>query len=251
MDHEDEGWVKIPYDGLLEVHGDGDEKTFSRKYVKSPEKLFKPNYFNTPRTSRIIEEPGFEKQLDHKEEVKEMINLPTAIMESRETSSEAQSNQDPIFQVFFNKENQFVETKMDSPRLSSRESDLSHIETGAFQYEGKDGDHMVNCSSPSKMIKEEVVAWNESKQRLNFWKWGVSGIGVFCSVGMAAATICIIICGNGRRHKQQSKKLRIQINPENKRIQQVVQKANEAMSAVRGVPLVKAQITYGGYYESI
>lgn len=34
-------------------------------------------------------------------------------------------------------------------------------------------------------------------------------------------------------------------------IKQVVQKANEAMSAVRGVPLVKAQITYGGHYETV
>ncbi|KAJ0616686.1 hypothetical protein HanIR_Chr02g0093261 [Helianthus annuus] len=101
------------------------------------------------------------------------------------------------------------------------------------------------------MIKKEVVIWKESNERLmNLWKWGLNGIGGFCSLGMTAATICIIMYVNGKRHKQQ-KKLKFQNYPDNKRINQVVQKANEAMSAMRGVPLVNAQITHGGHYESL
>nr|XP_043637617.1 uncharacterized protein LOC122608583 [Erigeron canadensis] len=254
MDLEDEEWVNIRYDGLLEVHNDGDdEKIFSRNYVKSPSNFFKSNYFNTKHNLQNLvkdDEPIIEKQmvsctsqLDHKDEVK----LPSLINESKERSDDdhLKLDQDPIFQVVFKKENKFVEMKLDS----HQESNLSHIETQSFQYEENSGDHIVDCSSPSKMIKQEIVAWEESNNKLNFWKWGLSGIGAFCSVGMAAATICIIIFGNGRKHKQQ--KLTIQIYPENKRIKQVVQKANEAMSAVRGVPLVKAQITYGGQYESL
>ncbi|KAI3822741.1 hypothetical protein L1987_10338 [Smallanthus sonchifolius] len=259
MDLEDEDWVNVHYDGLLEVHDDRDEKFFSRTYVKSPIKCYERDYFNARKTPQyfIEDESIFEKQLDHKEGVKEIIKLPILIKQSKETSfesdpdhdpeQESNSNQDPIFHVFFRKENQFVEMKMGSPRLSSQESDLSHIETAPFQHDEKCGDHVVNCSSPSKMIKK-AVTWKESNQRLKFWKWGLSGIGVFCSVGMTAATICIIICGNGTRHKQQNQKLRIQIYPD-KRINQVVQKANEAMSSMRGLPLVKAQITYGGHYE--
>lgn len=269
MDLEDEGWVNIPHEGLLEVNGDGDEKNFSRKYVKSPAKLLKPYYFDTQQNSQdfMEDEPRFEKQflsiptqLDHEDEVKEIIKLQIPIKESKEITTESEPepelepelDQDQIFQDFFKKEDQFVETKMGSPRLSSREPNMSHTEISQFQYEEKSGDHVITCSSPSKMIKQEVIAWEENNQRLNFWKWGLSGIGAFCSLGMAAATVCIVILGNGRRHKQQNRKLKIQIYSDNKRINNVVQQANEAMSAMRGVPnLVKAQITYGGYCESI
>ncbi|KAI3716581.1 hypothetical protein L1987_67551 [Smallanthus sonchifolius] len=256
MDLEDEGWVSVPYDGLLEVHDDGDEKFFSRKYVKSPTKFYKQNYFNTSHTSQyyVDDEPVFVNQFDHKEMVEEIIKLPILITEPKETSfeSEPELKQDPIFQVFFKKENQFVDMTMGSPRLSYHEYNLSCTETHTFQHEEKNDDHVVNCSS-SKMVVKEVVACKESNQRLDFWKWGLNGIGIFCSLGMAAATICIIICGNGRRHKQQNQKLKFQIYHDNKRIKQVVQKANEAISAmrVRGVPLVNAQITYGGHYEII
>lgn len=260
MDLEDEGWVNIPYDGLLEVNDDGDERIFSRKYVKSPAKLLKPNYFDSPQNSQdfVEEEPRFQKlllsnptKLDHEDEIKEVIKLQIPIMESKEIRSEPEPelDQDQIFQVFLKKENQFVEMKMGSPRLSSQETDMSHTEISPFLYDETSSDHVVNCSSPSKMIKQEVVAWEENNQRLNFWKWGLSGIGAFCSLGMAAATVCIIILGNGKRLKQQNPKLKIQIYSDNQRIKKVVEQANEAMSAMRGVPLVKAQITYGGYYE--
>ncbi|XP_076960827.1 uncharacterized protein LOC143637278 [Bidens hawaiensis] len=241
MDVEDEGWVSVPCDGLLEVHGDGDDKIFSRKYTNSP--------------------TIFENQFDHKEDVKEIIKLPILIMEPKQNSyepepepeseSESDQDQDPIFQVFFKKGNQLVETKMGSPRLSCQEYDFSRTETGSFQYEEKNDDHVIGCSSSPKMIKKEVVDWKENKERfMNVLKWGLDGIGGFCSLGMAAASICVILYVNGRRHKQQ-KKLKLQIHPDNKRIKQVVQKANEAMSAVRGVPLVNAQITHGGHYESL
>ncbi|XP_076914134.1 uncharacterized protein LOC143579001 [Bidens hawaiensis] len=255
MDLEDEEWVNIPRDlGLLEVQDYEGEKIFLEKYVMSSGNFYKPNHFYTSKTSQDCTEyePILEKQSDHKE-VKEIIKHPILIEGSKENSensfeSELDSNQDPIFHVFFKKENQFVEMIMGSPRLSSQESCLSRIETVPLEQNEKHGD---NCSSPSKMIKKEVVAWKESNQRLNFWKWGLSGIGVFCSVGMTAITICVIMCGSGRRHKQQNQKLRIQIYPDNKRIKQVVQNANEAMSTMRGVSLVRAQITYGGHYESI
>ncbi|KAL8217107.1 hypothetical protein R6Q57_023944 [Mikania cordata] len=258
MDLEDEDWVNVPYDELLEVHHDEDDKFFSRKFAT---KSYKSGYFRIPKTSQdyVKDDPICENQLDHKE----VIKLPILIGDSIETSGKAESkpkpdhdleqesnsNQDPIFHVFFEKENQFVEMKMDSSRPSSQELGLSCIETAPFQHR-KNGDHEVSCSSPSKMIKKEVVDWKYSNQIMNFWKWGLSGIGICCSVGMTAATICIIICGNGRKNKQNTK-FRFQIHPDNKRIKQVMQKANEAMSAARGVPLVKAQITCGGHYESM
>ncbi|XP_023756806.1 uncharacterized protein LOC111905343 [Lactuca sativa] len=259
MDLEDEGWVNIPYDEILEANEDGDEKNFSRKYIKSPAKLFKPKYFDTPQNSQdfVKDKPRFEKQLLSIPTQSDHGHDPIMIKESKEITSEHEPepefepNQDQIIQVSFKKENQFVKKKMGSPRLSSREPDMCNIETSPFQYEEKSDDRVINCSSPSKMIKQEVIAWDENNERLNFWQWGLSGIGAFCSLGMVAATVCIIMLGNGRKDKQQNRKLKIQIYSDNKRIKKVVQQANEAMSAMRGVPLVKAQITYGGYYESI
>ncbi|KAK1429229.1 hypothetical protein QVD17_11435 [Tagetes erecta] len=249
MDLEDQDWVHVRY----EVHDDGDE------YVKSPTTFYNLS-FNALKASQGCDgdDQVFKKQSNHKE-VEVIDKFPIMIKESKETSyepdpdleRETNSNQDPVFHVFFKKENQFVEMKTGSPGLRSQESDMSCIESPPCQGDEKHGDHVVNCSSPSNMIKKKVVAWKESNQRLNFWKWGLSGIGVFCSVGMTLATICIIICGNGKGHKQQNQNFTIQIYPENKRIKQVVQKANVAMSAMRGVPLVKAQITFGGHYESL
>ncbi|KAL8201579.1 hypothetical protein R6Q57_010726 [Mikania cordata] len=269
MDLEDEGWVNIPYDGLLEVHDDdGGKKFFSRKFVRSPKNLFKMNYFDYSKKSHEFvdssseDDPRSPKKLiafpihmedhqvvDYHEDVKEITKLPVLINEELKGASEL--DQDPIFQVFFKKENEFVEMKMDYPRSGSRRITSPYIETDMFQYEDKSEDHMFNGSSPSKVAIEELdekMIKEGGNEGLNVWKWGLNGIGTLCSLGMAAATICIILLGNGQKHKQ-NQKIRIQLYSDDKRIRQVVHHANEAMSAVRGVPLTTAHITYGGYYE--
>lgn len=271
MDLEDEGWVNIPYDGLLEVHDDDEGKRFfSRKFVRSPKNLFKMEYFNSSQKPQEFVDASSEEgsrssqnkviafpiQLeDHQvadhydqEEVKEITKLPILI--NGELEGAPQSDIDPIFQVFFKKENEFVEMKMDSPRASSRRTTLPYMETDMFQYEDQSDDHMFNVTSPSKMVIDEVdkVIKEEGNEGLNIWKRGLNGIGAFFSLGMAAATICIILLGNGRQ-KQQNQKLRIQLYSDDKRLNQVVHHANEAMSAVRGVPFTTAHITYGGHYE--
>ena len=106
------------------------------------------------------------------------------------------------------------------------------------------------------VVKEEIVNWEENNGGINLWKWSLSGIGAICSFGVAAATICIIIFGSHQRSKQrqQNQKLRFQIYTDDKRIKQVVQhatKLNEAISAVRGVPIQRAHITIGGYYDGL
>lgn len=256
MDLEDEGWVNIPYDGLLQVHDDdGGNKFFSRKYVRSPKNFFKMDYFNSSQNSQefVEQDSRTRNQLiplpiqmedRQEEEVKEIIGLPILINGELKGSPEA--DLDPVFQVFFKKENEFVEMKMDSSRSSPRGISLPHIETDVFQYENKSDD--IHMSSKVGMDEVEKVIQEEGNEGLNLWKWGVNGIGTFCSLGMAAATICIIFFGSGQRHKQHNQKMRIQIFSDDKRIKQVVDRANEA---VRGVPLSTAHITYGGYYEAL
>ncbi|PWA83271.1 hypothetical protein CTI12_AA167260 [Artemisia annua] len=270
MDIEDEGWVNIPYDGLLEVHDDEGKKIFSRKFVRSPRNFFKMDYFNSSQTSQEFADSSLEEdsisrknvipfpiQMDdhqvvdgNEEEVKRITKLPVLINEELKEAHEVDQDIDPIFQVFFKKENEFVEMKMDSPRSNSRRITLPYIETDMFQYEDENDDDMFNSSSPSKVVHDEVdkVIKEDSNEGLNIWKWSLNGIGTLCSLGMAAATICIILFGNGHRHKQ-NQKIRIQLYSDDKRIKQVVQNANEAMSAVRGVHLTTAHITYGGFYE--
>lgn len=238
MDLEDEGWVNIPYDGLLEVHDDGGKKFFSRKFVRSPKNLFKMDYFDSSKKSEefvdssLEDDPRSPKKLipfpihiddhpvivDHHEEVKEITKLPILINE--ELNCAPESDQDQIFQVFFKKENEFVEMKLDSPRSGSRRISSPYIETDMFQFEDKsdDDDDMFNVSSPSKVVIDDVdekVIKGEENERLNIWKWSLNGIGAFFSLGMAAATICIILFGNGQRHKQ-NQKIRIQLYSDDK-----------------------------------
>ncbi|KAI3723247.1 hypothetical protein L2E82_34701 [Cichorium intybus] len=261
MDLEDEGWVNVPYGGLLEVHDDEDTQFFPRKYVRSPKNPFRMDYFNSSRKSQEFadsseDESRFQNQLiplqiqidnhqvDHRDEdVKEITKLPILINNELKEAQEA--DLDPIFQVFFKKENEFVEMKMDSPRSSSRKLMSPYIETDVFQYKDESDDYKFDDSS--KVVSDDIEKVN--KEEGNIWKWGLNGIGAFFSLGMAAATVCIILFGNSHKHKQQ--KFRIQIYSDDKRIKQVVHQANEAMSAVRGVPLTTAHITYGGYYEGL
>ncbi|XP_044467954.1 uncharacterized protein LOC123197675 [Mangifera indica] len=177
------------------------------------------------------------------------------------------ADQDSVSQVFFKKmkENEFVDMKMDSPKSPTSRSLVPKVDPGTFNFDDKTADQALegmNCCSPRKTAmdfeadrKQEPTWAEDNGGGLNLWKWGLTGIGAICSFGVAAATICIIIYGSQHKTKQQqNQKLRFQIYTDDKRIKQVVQQAsklNEAISAVRGVPITRAQITLGGYYDAL
>jgi len=102
---------------------------------------------------------------------------------------------------------------------------------------------------------EEVVIWRGSSNNegLNLWKWGLSGIGAICSFGVVAATVCIIILGSGSKQSHHHKISFHVYQDDNKRISQVVNtsKYNEAISAAKGVPLTRARVTFGGYFDAL
>ncbi|ERN20396.1 uncharacterized protein LOC18448812 [Amborella trichopoda] len=100
--------------------------------------------------------------------------------------------------------------------------------------------------------ERKTIGWDGC---VNIWRWRITGIGTLCSLGMAAATISIIIFGR-QKHKQhhQNHKLRFHIYAEDKGFKRMVEQAtrlNDAISAVRGAPLNRAQITFGGCYDGI
>ncbi|CDP14311.1 unnamed protein product [Coffea canephora] len=148
----------------------------------------------------------------------------------------------------------FADMKLDSPK-SNNNSSSSHtargikpqIDAGAFQFEEK-----------ADTYKAAEVKWEENHGGLNVLKWSLTGIGAICSFGVA--TVCILVFGGVRKNKQQqqqqqqNQKLQFHIYTEDKRLKRVVHhatKLNEAISAVRGVPITRARITVGGYYDGL
>ncbi|EOA21370.1 hypothetical protein CARUB_v10001731mg [Capsella rubella] len=148
------------------------------------------------------------------------------------------------------KETEFADMKLDSPSARFT-SPLPH------QNDEKHSEIMGSDSSDLSSKKE--VDWDEGK-KMNLWKKGLNGIGAICSFGVAAAaaTICVFFLGNnssihGCRNKNQI--LRFQIySDDNKRMNEVVKhatKLNEAISVMKGLPVARAQISFGGYYDAL
>ncbi|KAJ8570337.1 hypothetical protein K7X08_037309 [Anisodus acutangulus] len=274
MDLED--WEILPDDGLLQIHDDDGKMIFSRKYTPDSKDEFNMNYFlcPSPKSSQFVDtskhSPRVPNQIvpfqiqesTNDQEVvitKQVItNFPLEInmLPSRNTTDPnfiatmMEVEQDQVSsQVFFKKmkENEFENMKMDSPKSNNK--------TLLSQFEEKVEDFEVDKETVIKKIGMEEDAIEEnSNGGLNLLNKSLNGIGAICSFGVAAAaTICIIFIGNHQKHKQ-NQKLRFQIFSDDKRMKQVVRHAtrlNEAISAVRGVPVTRAHITVGGYYDAL
>ncbi|CAN4109064.1 unnamed protein product [Withania somnifera] len=283
MDLED--WEILPDDGFLQIHDDGGNMIFSRKYTSDSKNELKMNYFicpspkpssqfvdTTQHSPRVLNQVvPFQVQLDttsqqttndHQEVIvtKDVITkvpleinmLPSKniIVEEIIKTPNSGEDQDQFSQVFFKKmkENEFENMiKMDSPK-SNNKTILSQVDAEPFQFEEKEEDLEVDKEIVIKKIEEN------NNSGLNLLNKSLNGIGAICSFGVAAAaTICIIFMGNHQKQKQ-NQKLRFQIFTDDKRIKQVVHHAtrlNEAISAVRGVPVTRAHITVGGYYDGL
>ncbi|XP_065853182.1 uncharacterized protein [Euphorbia lathyris] len=252
MDIED--WEILPHGGFLDYHQDDGEK--SNRSSSNPKSKFNMNYFVCPsspprmlQSNRVVPVP-FQLEPISVSPGEDGMNMPEIKGPDLVLVKEIDDDQDPISQVFFKKmsENEFVDMKMDSPKSPTKDKGeildtniCSPRIKGNMKVEGGDDDE---------------VNWEENGGGLNLWKWSLSGIGAICSFGVAAATVCVIIFGSQQRSKQRdhNQKLRFQIYADDKRIKQVVHHAtrlNEAITAVRGVPIARAHITYGGYYESL
>lgn len=107
--------------------------------------------------------------------------------------------------------------------------------------------------------ENDDVTSEHGGEKLNLWKIGLNGIGAVCSFGVAAAaaTVCVLFLGhnNIKVCKNKNHKLRFQIySDDHKRMNEAVNQAtkvNEAIFAMKGVPVVRAQISFGGYYDGL
>ncbi|KAG2300230.1 hypothetical protein Bca52824_036702 [Brassica carinata] len=165
------------------------------------------------------------------------------------------------------KENEFVDMKIDLPaRFTSPlpQKDDKHSHSGrvlAGEYYGEMG---TEVEEGGDMRSKKKVDWEEEEnkrgEKMNLWKMGLHGIGAICSFGVAtaAATFYVFFLGRnssirGCRNKNQT--IRFQIySDDNKRVKEVVKhatKLNEAISVLKGLPVARAQISFGGHYDGL
>ncbi|MCL7047065.1 hypothetical protein MKW94_015460 [Papaver nudicaule] len=262
-------WEVLSDDGLFELHHDTRSKKvltidsgFDDYFIcPSPKKSAVKSNQLVPVTIQL--EPKKEEKKEEEEEqivVKEMIKVPIVDIKTPKLVLVGE-DQDTISQVFFKKmkENEFVDMKLDSPKSGSR-----GIKAGPIQFEDKEevieNEKKIDDQEEA-VVKKYLDSDTKRDQRslgesnggggLQIWKWRITGIGALCSIGITAATICIFIIGNRKKHHQQNQKYRIQIYAEDQRIKHVVHhatKLNHAIAAARGVPLARGHITFGGYF---
>ncbi|XP_016445166.1 uncharacterized protein LOC107770375 [Nicotiana tabacum] len=273
-----EEWEVLPEDGFLEIHDDGGNKIFSRKFISDSNRVFH-DYFScsTPNPCQFVHstvhprvpkqliplsiqlEPRIQKTQDDDHEVSkevittqvpfeitisEKIKPPAAMMETEQDQA--------LSQVFFKKMKDTESRLTKDMKVDLHKTFVPQIDQ-EYPFPFEENSEVIEIDKDiviKKMKMEAEIIHEDNRGGLNL----LTGIGAICSFGVAAAaTICIIFIGNRQKHKQ-NQMLRFQIFSDDKRMKQVVHhasKLNEAISAVRGVSINRAQITVGGYYDAV
>ncbi|XP_027352867.1 uncharacterized protein LOC113863472 [Abrus precatorius] len=269
-------WVLLSDDdGFFDTNEDGDEKQiFSGKRNPDSKSVIDMNYFCSspksrktseeasrnfhprvathvvhvpiqlePRIGKVPDEGLVEENTRDHDGVTIVPSPPTTTEKTKGTIVEA--DQDTVANVVFKIK------EMESPK-SGDKGLFPPLDAGALKFEDN-GEAQEIMASPRMVIVDKEV--EDSSGGFNFWKWSLSGVGAICSFGVAAATICVLFFGSQQKNRvHQDQKIRFQIYTDDKRIKQVVEhatKLNEAISAVSGVPLSRARITCGGYYDGL
>lgn len=104
-------------------------------------------------------------------------------------------------------------------------------------------------------VEKEEEYVNHDKRKKPCWEGFGLKIGALCSVGAAAAaaTICVFVLGAHHQpsHEKYSQRLQFHIYTDDKRINQVVQRASRpscSLAAARGAQMTRAHISFGGHY---
>ncbi|XP_074351128.1 uncharacterized protein LOC141690298 isoform X2 [Apium graveolens] len=264
-------WEFISDDAFLELYEDEGQKFFPRTYVKDSSKSVFNRYFDDTSSSKsqqFVEKtdlPRLPKQLvpfpvefqpntqeNHDQEhVKQVIIedssetrlVVNAITEEIKSPASLKVDQDFVPRVVFKKmnENDYgIDIKVESPKSGSR-GVVPQIEANKFQFE----------ETPDDQTVETMTKKDQEHDAVNMWKWSLTGVGAICSFGVAAAaTICIIILGNSQQQRKHQKlQFKIYADDKIKEVVNQTSRLNDAMSAARGLPIARAHITYGGYYD--
>ncbi|CAE6107617.1 unnamed protein product [Arabidopsis arenosa] len=281
MDLED--WELLPkniYKGLeLDIGHDEDHE--ATKMMRNTGKSFDSDYFICPiqdsvvktellhQRSSVVPTQLFQipitwEPLSPVDDDKDHKKYPDPDFSEPDPELLTESLPSPRITFKKTKETEFADMKIDSPpaRFASplTQNDEKHSDSegglGGESYAEIMGSEVEEGSD---LRSKKEVDWDEG-EKMNLWKKGLNGIGAICSFGVAAAaaTICVLFLGHnssiqGGRNKNQI--LRFQIySDDNKRMNEVVKhatKLNEAISVMKGLPVARAQISFGGYYDAL
>ncbi|KAH0937143.1 hypothetical protein HID58_004604 [Brassica napus] len=271
MDLED--WELIPKSPYKILNLDQEEDhEAAMKIIRNTQKSFDMDYFICP-----TQDPVGETEFHRMSSV-----VPTQLLQVPITwepvytvdDTNHKKNQDPELltdsvpspRLTFKtaKENEFVDMKVDLPlRFTSPlpQNDEKQSLSGVLAKEYYD-EMGTKVEEGGDVRSKKGVDWDEEKnicgEKMNLWKMSLNGIGAICSFGVAAAvtTFCVFFLGQsnsirGCRNKNKILRFRIYAD-DNKRINEVVKhatKINEAISVMKGLPVARAQISFGGYYD--
>lgn len=258
-----EGWELLPDQGMLSIYGKGEARRSS-----SP----KETVGLTPKDAAPID--LFPDQSDHL--LVESIDYPSKEKQHDWVDPGANCAAGSVVDKLYPDEKIVMEVPPPPPPpMEDRPVNPISAENFRNSYEGEDseeekaeeeeeeekipfkgdgvvfeGKHLSSCDD------NKEKGWLEGFG-FSIWRWRLTGIGALCSIGVAAATICIFMLGGHQRHRQQhqTEKIQFQIYTDDKNLKQIVQHAsrlNQVISASRGAPPVtRANISFGGYYDGL
>lgn len=257
MDLED--WEILPKNPYKDLDHEEDHEA-AMKIIRNTENNFDMDYFICPTQDSVGKTELVPTQLIHVPVTWE----PVSTVDDTDHKKNQDSVPSPRITFKTEKENEFVDMKIDLPeRLTSPmpQNDEKHYALGGEYHDemGTEVEEGGGLSSKKEVDSDENVKYGE---KMNVWKMGLHGIGAICSFGVAAAaaTFCVFFLGHnnniqGCRNKNQNQILRFQIySDDNKRMNEVVKhatKLNDAISVMKGLPLARAQISFGGYYDAL
>ncbi|XP_031102907.1 uncharacterized protein LOC116006607 [Ipomoea triloba] len=233
-------WEVLPEDGFLQIHDDGaGKKIFSRKYGAAPTShVFKMNYFVCP--------PPVNPANQFVETTTQLLPLPLPSVQfigdhHQMDIAATEAEPDRVSQVFFKKikETDFPsDMKLDSPK-SNNSAVMPQVDAGEVY-------------KADQAVEDDGDSSDHENGGPNLLNWSMTGVGAILSFGVAAvvSTVCILIAGNRQKHRK-NHKLRFQIYTDEKRIKQMVHHATRLNQAISGVPITRAHITIGSYYDAL
>lgn len=226
--------------------------TFIDFSLKSEKGLFSTDididYFSDDKNSRLMEEKEACKDIVM---VAPSLQIPMVVIDHCDKAPKA------LFKKF--KDDESVGMKIESPSKNAKNPIMPPVEPEQMMFDCKEEEEKFykDEKNPEKGIDYVEPESKEQQFGIKILRWRlVGGVGALCSVGVAAATLCIFILGGCQlqKHQNRNQKIQFQIYTDEKRIKEVVQQAtrlNQAFTAVRGVPMTRAHISFGGYYDGL
>ncbi|RID68656.1 hypothetical protein BRARA_C00802 [Brassica rapa] len=263
MDLED--WELLPKDPYKGLDHEEDHEA-PMKIIRNTENNFDmEDYFICP-TQDSVGKTEFHRRVVPTQLLHVPVTWePVSTVDDTDHKKNQDSVPSPRITFKTEKENEFVDMKVDLPERCTSPlplNDEKHSVSG-----GEYHDEMrTEVEESGGLRRNKEVDWDENEnicgERTNLWKMSLHGIGAICSFGVAAAaaTLCVFFLGHnnsikGCRNKNNNQILRFQIySDDNKRMNEVVKhatKLNEAISVMKGLPVARAQISFGGYYDAL